>query len=154
MALTQQIAKQFRDVYFGGNWTAVNLKDTLSGITWQQATEKVYGLNSIAALVFHINYYVSPVVKVLQGGQLDASDKFSFDLPAINSDEDWQQLLGKLFAEAEQLAIQIEELDEARLFLDFSDRKYGTYYRNLHGIIEHTHYHLGQIVLLRKILFP
>jgi hypothetical protein len=30
--------------------------------------------------------------------------------------------------------------------------KYGNYYRNLHGIIEHTHYHLGQIVLIKKLL--
>ncbi|MDQ1090003.1 hypothetical protein QE390_004607 [Siphonobacter sp. SORGH_AS 1065] len=34
----------------------------------------------------------------------------------------------------------------------FVDEKYGTYYRNLHGMIEHTHYHLGQIVLIKKIL--
>ena len=39
--LTKQIAKLFRDVYFGGNWTASNLKDNLAGIDWQQATTKV-----------------------------------------------------------------------------------------------------------------
>ncbi len=84
MTLTRQIAKQFREVYFGGNRTAVNLKDTLSGITWQQAITKVYDLNSIAAWVFHINYYVNPVSKVLQGEPLNAGDKFSFDVPEIN----------------------------------------------------------------------
>lgn len=77
MTLIEQIAKHFRAVHFGGNWTSVNLKDTLAGINWQEATAKLYNLNTIASLVFH---------------------------------------------------------------------------RNLHGIIEHTYYHLGQIVLIKKIL--
>jgi hypothetical protein len=34
----------------------------------------------------------------------------------------------------------------------FSQKKYGTYYRNLMGVIEHSHYHLGQISLIRKML--
>ncbi|HSN61255.1 MAG TPA: DinB family protein, partial [Ferruginibacter sp.] len=131
---------------------SVNLKDTLANINWEEAITKVQQLNSIATLVFHINYYVSPVLKVLQGEPLKASDKFSFDLPAITSEEDWQKLVNKALAEAEQCAAAIEQLDETTLFEDFSDPKYGNYYRNLHGIIEHTHYHLGQISLIKKIL--
>lgn len=46
----------------------------------------------------------------------------------------------------------LETLDEAKLFEDFADPKYGNYYRNLLGIIERTHYHLGQIVLIKKLL--
>ena len=56
--LTQQIAKLFKIVYFGGNWTDVDLKQHLNDVTWQQATTGVHKLNSIAVLVFHINYYV------------------------------------------------------------------------------------------------
>jgi hypothetical protein len=152
MTIVNQIAKHFRDVYFGGNWTSVNLKDTLVDINWETATTKIYNLNSIASLVFHINYYVAPVIKVLQGEALIASDKFSFGLPAITSEKDWQKLVKKVFTEAELLAVQIEKLDEAKLFEDFTNPKYGNYYKNLHGIIEHTHYHLGQICLIKKIL--
>jgi hypothetical protein len=65
MTTVNQIAKHFRDVYFGGNRTSVNLKDTLADINWETATTKLYNLNSIASLVFHINYYVAPVIKVL-----------------------------------------------------------------------------------------
>ena len=151
MALTHQIAKHLREVHFGYNWTSVNLKDTLSGITWQQAITKVHNLNTIAALVFHINYYESAVLKVLQGSPLNASDKFSFDLPPINSADDWEKLVNKTFKEAELLSAQIEKLDETILFENFTDAKYGNYYRNLHGVIEHIHYHLGQIVILKNL---
>lgn len=152
MSSTKQIAKHFRDVYFGGNWTAVNLKDTLADITLQQATTKVHNLNTIATLVFHINYYVNPVLKVLQGEPIVASDKLSFNLPPITSDEEWQKLVTKALTEATELANRIEELDDAKLQDVFANPKYGNYYRNLLGIIEHTHYHLGQISLIKKII--
>ncbi|WGQ09450.1 DUF1572 domain-containing protein [Pedobacter gandavensis] len=148
----QQIAKHFRDVHFGGNWTTVNLRDTLSDVSWQQATAKVYDLNTIATLVFHTNYYVSVVLKVLEGGPLDGSDQLSFNAPAIKSEADWRKLVDQALMEAERFALQIEGLKEEQLFEDFTDPKYGNYFRNLHGIIEHTHYHLGQIALIKKIL--
>lgn len=152
MNLTAQIAKHFREVHFGDNWTSSNLKDALAGVSWQQAVTKVDSLNTIAALVYHINYYVSAVLKVLQGEPLTASDKYSFDLPPITSDEDWQRLLDKLWTDAENFAAMIEQLPDSQLDEIFVDEKYGTYYRNLQGIIEHTHYHLGQIVLIKKLV--
>ena len=152
MTTLQQVAKHLRDVYFGNNWTAVNLKNTLADVSWQEATAKVHNLNTIATLVFHINYYVDPVLKVLQGEPLQASDKFSFDVPPINTEEEWQRLVTKAITDAESLALQIEKMNESKLFDDFDENKYGNYFRNLLGIIEHTHYHLGQIALIKKIV--
>ncbi|MEO8912522.1 MAG: DUF1572 domain-containing protein [Puia sp.] len=152
MHLTEQIAKQFRDVHFGGNWTASNLKQQLADITWQEATTKVYTFNTISSLVYHMNYYVSAVLKVLRGEPLDASDKYSFGHPQILSREDWEKLLDKTWKDAENFATVIEQLPENKLWESFSDEKYGNYYRNIQGIIEHIHYHLGQIVLIKKIL--
>jgi hypothetical protein len=152
MNLTAQIAKQFKDVHFGGNWTAVNLKETLAGVTWQQAATRVYSFNTIAALVYHMNYYVSAVIKVLQGEPLGASDKYSFDHPPVLTQEDWDKLLDKTWKDAESFAVLVEQLPEATLGEDFSDHKYGNYYRNIHGVIEHIHYHTGQIVLIKKML--
>ena len=152
MTLPAQIAKHFKDVHFGGNWTSVNLKDTLAGLTWQQATTQVHSFNTIATLVFHTNYFVDVVLKVLRGGPLEGKDIYSFAHPPIHSQADWEKMLEKTWADAEDFARLVEQLPEHRLWEDFSENKYGNYYRNLHGIIEHYHYHLGQIVLIRKIL--
>ena len=152
MNTTQQLAKHCRDVHFGGNWTFVNLKDTLADITWQEATSQYQDSNTIATLLFHINYYINPVARVLQGEPLNASDKFSFDCPTITSQEEWEHLIQKALDEAEQFANEIEKLEESKLFEVFSDEKYGNYFRNLLGIIEHTHYHLGQIALIKKMI--
>ena len=152
MHLPTQLAHHLKAVYFGGNWTSVNLKTELSGLSWAQVTAQVYGLNSIATLVHHVHYYVRVVGKVLQGGPLDAKDKYSFEYPPIQSQEDWDQRLEQIWAEAEAFADMIAQLPEQQLWEVFSDSKYGNYYRNLQGIIEHLHYHLGQIVLIKKIL--
>jgi hypothetical protein len=142
MNLSQQLAKHFREVFWGGNWTSVNLKDSLEGLSWQQAKTKVLSFNSIAALIFHINYYIAAVARVLQGEALNASDKYSFDLSPIQSEKDWETLLNKFWFDAENFATLVEQLPEDKLWDDFYDGKYGNYLRNIQGIIEHTHYHL------------
>lgn len=152
MNLTGQIAKQIREIHFGGNWTYSNLKDNLRDVTWQQATTQVYSFNTIAALVYHSNYFISAILNVLQGELLDAHDKYSFNLPPILCNEDWENLLNKTWTDAESFASLVEQLPERKLWETFSEEKYGNYYRNIHGIIEHTHYHLGQIVMIKKIL--
>ena len=152
MQLSEQIARHFREIYFGGNWTASNLKSNLEDVTWQQAITQIYSLNTIGTLVYHINYYVNANLKVLQGNPLDASDKFSFDSPPILSQKDWENLREKTWADGEDFASLVEQLPDAIFFEPFTDGKYGNYYRNIIGIIEHAHYHLGQIALIKKIL--
>jgi hypothetical protein len=152
MTISAQIAKHIRDVHFGGNWTSVNLKATLSGVTWQQATSQVHGFNTLATLLFHVNYYVGIQVKVLQGGPVEGNDKLSFAHPPIASQADWEAMLEKAWAAVETLAGLVELLPDEKLLEPFYDEKYGNYYRNLAGFIEHTHYHLGQMVLVKKLV--
>ncbi len=152
MELTKHIAKHFREIHFGVNWTWSNLKDTLSDVTWLQATTKIEGFNTIAALTYHINYYIDAVIPVLKGGELHASDKYAFDVPPINSQEEWQAILDKMWSDAEIFANLVEQFPEDKLYDTFFEEKYGNYYRNFHGIIEHSHYHLGQIVIIKKMI--
>jgi len=103
-------------------------------------------------LLYHINYFVSAALQVLEGKELDAHDKFSFDHPLIEMKEDWEKLLEKVWADAERFAKLVEELPEEKLWEPFAKERYGNYYRNIHGIIEHSHYHLGQIVMIEKLI--
>ncbi|UTW63130.1 DinB family protein [bacterium SCSIO 12741] len=147
-----QIAQHFRGVFFGGNWTTVNVKDTLAAITWKQALEQVGSFNTIATLSFHLSYFVHEVLPVLKGGPLTAHDKFSFDHPPIHSQEDWEAFQKEILKDAEEFATLVEQIPAEDWDAPFTDPKYGTLYRNIHGIIEHSHYHLGQIALIKKQL--
>jgi hypothetical protein len=151
MNLTGQLAKNLREVHFGENWTWSNLKEHLSDVSWQEATTQVCDFNTIATLVYHMNYYLNTVSNALQGRSVDAKHKQSFEHPEIRSQEAWEQLLNRTWAEAELFARLIEQMSEDRVWKDISP-KHGNYYRNITGVIEHSHYHLGQIVLLKRIL--
>jgi hypothetical protein len=148
----KNIAKHMREVFLGGNWTYSNLKDNLDGVSWKEATIQIHDLNTIATLVNHMTYYVKAVNKVLAGEPLVAKDELSFDHPPIHSQKDWEDMVDAIWPELDVFVSRIEKLPEDLLWKDFTDTKYGIYYRNLNGIIEHTHYHLGQIALLKKIL--
>jgi hypothetical protein len=150
--LTTHIAKHLRDVHTGGNWTWSNLKDQLADVTWQEAITKVHDINTIATLTFHIHYFIAAALMVLEGKPLDAHDSESFAHPPIHSQEDWEALVKKALTDAEALARLIEKLPEEKLWETFVLEKYGNYYRNLAGVVEHTHYHLGQIALVKKLV--
>lgn len=152
MKVAPLIAKHFRDVYFAGNWTCSNLMDQLADVTFEEANTQVYGLNTIGTLQFHIHYYVDAQLKVLKGGPLEAKDKFSFDHPPISSQAQWDEIKQNAKVQGEEYAQLIEQLENEKIGESFVDEKYGSYYRNLNGLIEHTHYHLGQIAILKKII--
>jgi hypothetical protein len=152
MTISKHLAQHFNDVHFGGNWTSVNFKAVLSPITWEQAVQEHEGLNTIAKLVFHCNYYVEAVLKVLEGGVLEAHDSFSYDLKPIHSEKEWQVLKDKFFQDAEMFSALVAVLPDDKIWENMADSKYGTYYRNIQGIIEHCHYHLGQIVIINRMV--
>ncbi len=153
MTASQQLAKRFREVILDGKWIAnTNWKEQISGLTWQQATTSIHGLNSIALLTFHVHYYIAGILNVLKGGSLDIRDKFSFDMPPITSQEDWEKLQQQLWTDSEQFSSLTAQLTDNQLNAPFFDEKYGSYLRNMEGMIEHAYYHLGQVVLIRKMV--
>lgn len=148
-----KLANRFREVILNGTWIAnTNFKNELSKINWKIAIKKRENLNSIAALAQHIHYYIKGIKNVFLGGRLEISDKYSFDFPEIQSEEEWLNFLAEFWKDSEELALLIETMEETKLNVYFVDEKYGSYYRNIDAMIEHSYYHLGQIVLINKIL--
>jgi uncharacterized damage-inducible protein DinB len=153
MSSTSQLAKRFREVMLDGLWIAnTNFKGQLSDVTWKQAIAKVDSLNTIAMLTFHIDYYIAGLINVFEGGDLEIRDKYSFDLPPIESQKQWEELLSKLWNDSEKFANLLEQMPDSKMNEVFVDEKYGTYLRNIDGMIEHAYYHLGQITLIKKML--
>lgn len=147
------VANRIREVLLHGKWIAnTNFKEQVESVNWEQATQKVGNLNTIALLTFHINYYLAGLLNVFNGGKLEIRDRYSFDLPEIKSERDWTALVSELLKNAERFASQVEQMDEAKLDQPFVEEKYGSYWRNIEAIIEHSYYHLGQVSLIRKML--
>ncbi|WP_144283236.1 DinB family protein [Chryseobacterium echinoideorum] len=153
MSTALQLAKRFREVILDGKWIAnTNFRDQLSDISWEQATTKIANLNTIAMLTFHIDYYIAGLINFFEGGNLEIRDQYSFDLPPIESQLEWNNLLNKFWSDAEKFADLLEKIPDSKMNESFVDEKYGTYLRNIDGMIEHAYYHLGQITLIKKLL--
>jgi len=116
------IANRLREIFISGYWIAnTNYKDQLQSINWEQAVQQVGDLNTIAALTYHINYYLSGVLNVFNGGLLEIKDQYSFDLPPIHAEAAWKQLVKKLLANAEAFADEVEKMPDEKLDEVFVD---------------------------------
>lgn len=147
------IAARLREVLLNGRWIAnTNYREQIQSVTRQQATQKVDTLNTIAALTYHINYYLAGLIHAFETGKLEISDKYSFDLPPIDSEEDWNWLVTAFLDNAEKFAALVEQMEDKAFDEPFIDEKYGTMLRNIEGVIEHSYYHLGQISLIKKMV--
>lgn len=153
MSSSIKLANRFREVLLNGTWIAnTNYKQALSGTTIKQATTEIGSLNTLLALAYHINYYIEGLIPVFNGGDLNIRDAYSFNHPKITSQEEWEKFLNTIWQNAETFAGLIEKLSDTDLESPFVIEQYGTYRRNIEGVIEHSYYHLGQISLIKKLI--
>jgi uncharacterized damage-inducible protein DinB len=152
MKATEFIAQHITEVFEGGNWTDVNFKDVLKDINYKEATTVTKAsYNTIAALVYHTCFYNEVVLQRLQGLSPAVNDKNGFDLPPVKNEEDWKILKQAFFRSAHELAEAVRKFPENKL-PELTITGHSTHYKTLHGVAEHAHYHLGQIVLLKKLV--
>jgi hypothetical protein len=153
MIKSAAIASRLREVFLDGRWVAnTNYREQLEDLDLHKATGKIGDLNTIALLTYHINYYVEGLLKAYNTGILEIRDRFSFDMPGLNTDIEWKAMVKNLLENAEEFAAFVEKMDDAELDRPFIEEKYGTNLRNIEAVIEHSYYHLGQISLVKKFL--
>lgn len=147
------LANRFREVILNGTWIAnTNFKQELESTDWTIATAQIGQANTIAVLAQHIHYYINGLNQVFAGGPLEIRDQFSFDFAPIRSQAQWHDFLSRFWDDAARFASHVEALPDNILESDFVHEKYGSYQRNIDAMIEHSYYHLGQMVLIKKLL--
>lgn len=150
MSITEAIAQHIIDVHEGENWTEVTIKETLSDVTVYEATKvPAFTPNNIAALLFHITFYSNIADERLKGNNPQIDEHNGFNVPALKTEDDWLKLKEDNLQAARKLAEAIRQTHEAKLFEPIVINGSSTY-KTLHGIAEHAHYHLGQMMLIKK----
>jgi uncharacterized damage-inducible protein DinB len=152
MKITHEIAAHIRDCFDGENWTDVNICDTLKDVSWQQAQQHTpASQNTIASLLHHIYYWNGIMMQRIEGINPSVPDSNGFNIGELKNENDWNALKEKTQQSFKQLANAVENFPEEKLF-ETSPAGRSSYYKNFQGIVEHAHYHLGQIVILKKLL--
>ena len=152
MNITSLIAQHLIDVHEGNNWTEVDITTTLQDVNLKEAITRTQASpNTIASLLHHITFWNRVMVQRAQGTAVQINDANGYDHPPLNAEADWQNLKSDNIQSAHELATAIRQFDEAKL-LEPILPNYSTAYKNLQGSVEHVHYHLGQIVILKKLI--
>ncbi len=75
MNRNKALTDRLQEVLLDGKWIAnTNYKAQLNSVNWLQATQKINELNSIAALTYNINYYLSGLTNAFENRRLNIRD--------------------------------------------------------------------------------
>lgn len=144
-----RIADQLRRAYEGSNWSGPNLRSLIDSVTPAVALARPFpGAHTIGELVAHTAVWMEvPVRRFLQGEAYDPPP--ALDWPAVEGEAGWMAARARLDASYGALLMALDTLTDERLRETTPGKAYTTYVL-LHGVVQHTLYHVGQIALLRN----
>jgi uncharacterized damage-inducible protein DinB len=143
-----RIADQLHRAYRGPAWHGPSLKAILTDVTAQRAAVRpANGAHSIWEIVLHITAWLRIARERLTASQARAvSDEEDWPAPGSS----WPETLATLEKEEQALEQAIRSFPEERLHEHAPAAEPQTYYVLLHGVVQHTLYHAGQIIILNK----
>lgn len=146
------ISKLYMDLYHGNPWIDINIMSVIKNITASQAaTQAIPGCNSIWEIVNHMILWRMNVLRRVQGELIKSPANNYFSPVKNSSHRAWLNTLKKLEI-SQQHWMQFLKTFKEKDFEKVYPGNQMNYYEHIHGIIQHDAYHLGQIVLLKKIL--
>jgi uncharacterized damage-inducible protein DinB len=142
---------QLKRAFLGKAWHGPAVLEILEGVTAEQAAaHPVAGSHSIWELALHIEAWLRACRRRLQGERAQLGD--AEDWPAITATDEkaWQQTLESIKQAHDELSSAILLLDDSRLDQPIIEGM-SSVYVTLHGVIQHSLYHAGQIAILKKV---
>lgn len=157
MTEIHRILDQFRRAYNGDAWHGDPVLKTLEGITAKQAfLHPISEAHSIWEILLHITAWEGEVLRRLKTRIMRMPEEGDWCIVEDSSAVAWEAALERFRMTHLALDNAIEQLAEEHLedILGTSrERELGSgvsLYVLLHGIIQHSLYHAGQIALLKK----
>jgi uncharacterized damage-inducible protein DinB len=145
---TQGIADQLRLLYQGPSWLGPSVKEILVDIDEEVAQSRpIADAHTIWELVLHMAAWLRISRERLSAvSNRDVNEKENW--PSMEGT--WQRAISSLEAETFALEQAILEFPAQRLLERAPASEPQTFYTLLHGVIQHSAYHAGQIALLKK----
>lgn len=148
MSEVARLRDQLERAHRGEAWHGPSLGEILEGVGAEEASARpLPGTHTIFELVLHITAWENEAIARLRGLGRDLPDEE--DWP--RTDAGWRDAVHRLEEVHRNLLVEMGELDDSSL----DTRVQGfeqTVYVLLHGVVQHTLYHAGQIALLKKAL--
>src|SRR5262245_1815177 len=153
MSRARRLANHILRTFRGPMWHGPALTQVLEGVTHEQAAAKpIAGAHSVWELVLHASAWAEIARARVRGERL-ADPPPEEDWPPVGTTglDDWQLAIERLRESHRALAAAVRDLSDEALDAKVGELEY-TVDVLLHGVIEHSTYHGGQIMILRKAL--
>ena len=142
----QKLCDILRHSFEKNAWHGPAVMEVLSVIDESIVTKKINNTHSILELVGHMTAWRTFVnQRLLDGEGFEVTDEMNFSLP-----ESWPKAINALSDSQKQLLHSLEQFPVERLTEVVPNRPY-KFFTMINGIIHHDLYHLGQIVLIKRI---
>jgi uncharacterized damage-inducible protein DinB len=144
----ERIADQLRRLYEGPSWLGPTLKELVGDVDEELARRRRWSnAHTIWELVLHISAWLRIARERLSAMHVrDAGEAENW--PAMSGL--WQEAVGSLEREIYALEEAILKFPGHRLQESAPASEAQSFYVLLHGVIQHSAYHAGQIALLKK----
>ena len=153
MREVERIADQLKRAHEGGAWHGPAIRDLLEGLTAEQAAARpVAGAHSIRELVEHAEAWERAVLRRLGGDPAEiVGTEENWPNSNDGSESAWRRAKERLAETDAALREAVLRLDDSQLDEPIIEGM-SSRYVSLHGAVQHTLYHAGQIALVRKAL--
>jgi len=148
MTEVERIIDQSQRGFAGDAWHGPSLTKILEGVT---ASRPFSDAHRIWELVAHIAAWERAGVRRLGGDRADLSDEEDWPSIPDTSETAWDRTKEMLTKGHEEFENAVSKLDDSKLDQPIV-AGLASVYVTLHGIIQHTLYHAGQIAILKKAL--
>ena len=151
MTELERIADQLRRAHQGEAWHGPSLDEILKDVSAETALRRpIAGSHNIWEISLHIGVWES-IVRRRLSGEVVVSVTREQDWPPVGdtSETAWQKTLDDLRHGHEHLQQAIARLADRQLGEPVPGMGYNVYFM-LHGTVQHTLYHAGQIAILKK----
>ena len=146
----ERIVDQLNRAFAGEAWHGPAVIEILEGITAQQAAaHPLAGGHSIWELALHISAWTRAGSRRLRGDRAQLTDAENFPAVTDSSERAWEVVRESIKQAHEELRRAILLLDDSRLDQPIIEGM-SSVYVTLHGVIQHSLYHAGQIAILKK----
>lgn len=156
MTEVERIRNQFQRAFDGEAWHGPSVLSLLDGVTAEQAAaHPVPGAHSIWELTLHIAAWEDACRRRLEGDPAQLADEENFPPVTDTSQGAWENAKTKLIDVHRRLLDAIAATDDSRLdqpIIDSAETTFSTAYVTLHGGVQHSLYHAGQIAILKKAI--
>lgn len=145
------VQKLLNDHYDGVPWIDITIMGTLKLISAKQAAAKMGELNSIWQIVNHmISWREALIARVKDKPVAYPDDNYIAEIKIITP-KAWKDTLKK-FEKSQKNIISFLNSSKESLLEKISPTSGYSYYELVLAILQHDTYHIGQIVLIKKML--